>query len=41
MVHYDPYTQTVQILNSKNQIENLIREISSGVNELLTAVTKM
>ncbi|CAG0915916.1 unnamed protein product [Notodromas monacha] len=41
MVHYDPYTESVQILNSKNQIENLIRNMSYDVNQLLMAVSKM
>jgi len=40
-VRYNPYTQTVEILDSKPQVENLVRDINSEIQVLLDALKKI
>merc|ERR1711936_122286 len=39
-VHYDPYTQTIQLLDSKRQIQKLITNINHEMRTLCDAFTK-
>jgi len=39
-VRYDPYTQTIQLLDSKRQIQMLITNINSEIRTLCDAFTK-
>merc|ERR1712088_622794 len=39
-VHYDPYTQSIQILDSKRQIQKLISDINYEMRTLCDAFTK-
>lgn len=40
-IRYDPYTQSVEILDSSAQIENLARDIQASMNTLTDALTKI
>ena len=39
-VRYDPYTQTIQLLDSKRQIQKLIANINSEIRTLVDAFNK-
>jgi len=40
-IRYDPYTQSVEILDSEAQIENLARDIQASMNTLTDALQKL
>lgn len=40
-VRYNPYTQSIEILNSKPQIQTLVRDINCEVQVLLDALVKL
>lgn len=40
-VRYNPYTQSVEILNSKPQIQSLVREINCHMQVLTDALVKL
>ncbi|XP_071524848.1 protein henna isoform X1 [Panulirus ornatus] len=40
-VRYNPYTQSMEILNSKPQIQSLIREINCDIQVLMDALVKL
>ena len=39
-VRYDPYTQSIQILDSKRQIQKLISDINYEIRNLVDAFNK-
>jgi len=40
-VRYNPYTQGIEILDSKPQVENLVRDVSGEIHVLLDALRKI
>lgn len=40
-VRYNPYTQSVEILNSKPQVERLVRDVNNDIQTLLDAIRKV
>lgn len=40
-VRYNPYTQTVEVLDSKHQIQNIIYDVQQELQLLLHAMKKL
>jgi phenylalanine-4-hydroxylase len=40
-VRFNPYTNSVEILDSKNQLENLVKDIKTDLNLLQTSMAKI
>jgi len=40
-VRYDPYTQTISIIDSKQQVEDLINNVNQEVQILMDALKKL
>ena len=40
-VHYDPYTQTIQLLNSKGMLHQLARNLHSELDNLQRAIDRI
>lgn len=40
-VHYNPYTQTVEVLDSQERIVNVVNDVKSNLDTLLSALKKM
>jgi len=40
-IRYDPYTQTISIIDSKQQVEDLINNVNQEVQILMDALKKL